>query len=118
MEKDKKERSIDEFIEKLTTITGYYDHNTGIKVEEEMLESFNRTLQAERQKCDEVVEESRVSLLFLAEKVLKEINNTYAIDIKHADKKQWLEPGEFERIFLHRFNDAGIEALTQPNNLE
>ena len=83
---------------------------------DEITEYITQTIQAERQKRDEMVEESRVSLLFLAEKVLKEINDTYAIDIKHANKKQWLEPAEFERIFLHRFNEAGLQALTQPNN--
>ncbi len=59
----------------------------------------------------ERVEETRTTLLFIGEKVLKEMSEIYAVDIKYADKKQWLEPSEFERIFLHRFNEAGLEAL-------
>ena len=59
----------------------------------------------------ERVEETRTKLLFVGEKVLKEMSEIYAVDIKYADKKQWLEPSEFERIFLHRFNEAGLKAL-------
>ena len=59
----------------------------------------------------ERVGETRTALLFVGEKVLKEISEIYAVDIKYADKKQWLEPSEFERIFLHRFNEAGLKAL-------
>ena len=69
--------------------------------------------QAHQAGIDEAVEESRVSLLFLAEKVLKEMNEIYAIDIKYADKKQWVDPTEFERMFLHRFNDVGVQALDE-----
>lgn len=61
----------------------------------------------------ERVEETRTKLLFVGEKVLKEMSEIYAVDIKYADKKQWLEPSEFERIFLHRFNEAGLKALDQ-----
>ncbi len=59
----------------------------------------------------ERVENTRTALLFIGEKVLKEMSEIYAVDIKYADKKQWLEPSEFERIFLHRFNEAGLKAL-------
>ena len=59
----------------------------------------------------ERVEETRTKLLFVGEKVLKEMNEIYAVDIKYADKKPWLAPSEFERIFLHRFNEAGLQAL-------
>ena len=61
----------------------------------------------------ERVENTRTALLFIGEKVLKEMSEIYAVDIKYADKKQWLEPSEFERIFLHRFNEAGLKALDQ-----
>ena len=65
---------------------------------------------------EEAVVEARTKLLFLAKDVLVEMNKEYSIDIKYADKKQWLEPDEFERIFLHRFNNVGIEAPTHPTN--
>jgi hypothetical protein len=78
---------------------------------------FIRTLLATLQKeKEEAVAEARIKLLFLSKEVLAEMNNLFSIDIKYADKKQWLEPDEFERIFLHRFNNAGIEALTPPTN--
>lgn len=67
---------------------------------------------------EEAVAEARTKLLFLAKDVLVEMNKEYSIDIKYADKKQWLEPDEFERIFLHRFNNVGIEALTHPTHVE
>ena len=56
--------------------------------------------------------ELRVKLLFLAQEVLAEMNKYYSIDIKFADKKVWITPSEFENMFLHRFNNAGIEAIT------
>ena len=38
----------------------------------------------------ERVENTRTALLFIGEKVLKEMSEIYAVDIKYADKKQWL----------------------------
>lgn len=95
------------------------EHNGNYYVRCETHEEVIRRLQEKHEEAlsfrdtywEERVGETRTALLFVGEKVLKEISEIYAVDIKYADKKQWLEPSEFERIFLHRFNEAGLKAL-------
>ena len=99
---------------------GYDGSESDYKRREAMRDFMSTEVQVAYERADkqkeEAVAEARTKLLFLAKDVLTGMNNEYSIDIKYADKKQWLEPDEFERIFLHRFNNAGIEALTPPTN--
>ena len=108
------DRSVEDFKEKLTTITGYYEQNTGIEVEEEMLKSFDEALQAEDQKREEVVEAAVEKGRWQG--VMASMNTLAA----HTDQI-WQSTIQKDSIYKYIDDvqaeaEQKLQALTQPNN--